>query len=243
MWHQYLFLDFSKAFDCVDHTILIRKLKCYNVFGPSLKLLSSFLNNRKQFTAFNSTVSDLSKITVGVPQGSVLAPTLFQIYVNDLLFLPLSAKAHAYADDTVFISEHNNIQSLEHCCNIDLQLTSKWCLVNRMTINVKKSHFLMFGYGSSGCDLSLKVNGNKLKREKHSKLLGFTLCEDLKWNTHIDQILKKVVTNVNLLQLCRPYLTRDSSRTFHYQFINCHLIYGIYIYFNLSPNCLTNNLY
>mgnify|MGYP001791026151 FL=1 len=98
-----LFLDFCKAFDCVDHSILRNKLKSINILEPSFDLFYSFLSDGLQFVRFNGYCSDPKPISIGEPQGSIVAPTLFLIYINELLRLPLTSSSYAYADDTVFL--------------------------------------------------------------------------------------------------------------------------------------------
>ena len=94
-----MFLDFCKAFDCVDHDILFNKLASYKIICPSLKLIKSFLHDRQQYVFYNQIASEKKPINIGVPQGSILAPTLFLVFINDMLNLPLSSTAYAYADD------------------------------------------------------------------------------------------------------------------------------------------------
>ena len=128
----------------MNHDILLSKLESFNVKGLSLQIIASFLRGCHQFVSLNSMLFQTLPIKVGVPQGSVLAPTLFQIFIDDIFRLPISSSSYAYADDTVFICGHSHPHSLENLCNNDLLKISDWCLENKMTINVKKSHFLSF---------------------------------------------------------------------------------------------------
>ena len=240
-----MFLDFKKAFDCVDHTILVKKLRLFGITGKPLSLVNSFLSNRSQFVMIHKDKSEILPIQIGVPQGSILAPTLFLIYINDLLSYTLHSKSFAYADDTVFMSKSEDIRSLNQICDIDLILINRWCNNNRMILNTKKSHYMILKPTSraSGSDLYLNINDTRLQRVKKTKLLGFVLNDKLTWSDHVDYICKNVKKSLALFQNCREFLDRKSSRNFYYQYIFCHLIYGIRIYGNLAPHYLLNNLF
>ena len=166
-----MFLDFCKAFDCVDHQILYQKLKNFKIEGSSLQLLKSFLVDRRQFVGFSNQVSKVLPITVGVPQGSILAPTLFLMFINDLLTLSLSSSAHAYADDTTFTCSHSDSHQLKRLCSVDLEKIHEWCVLNRMTINIEKSHFLVFGKPKS--KICLKLGDDILSQSNNTKHFGF----------------------------------------------------------------------
>ena len=237
----FLFIDFCKAFDCVDHQILKNKLQNFNFENKAFLLLSSFLQDRSQYVHFDGAVSSILDINIGVPQGSILAPTLFQIYINDLLNLPLSSNSYAYADDTVFVASHSVPSTLVQICNRDLVSINKWCKNNHMTINYKKSHFLSsFGEDSS---LNLKIDNNQIFQRHETELLGFKISDSFSLNGHCETVLDKVSKNTNLLKLCRPYLTTHSAKQFYFQFIHCYLIYGIHIYYNLCASNITNPIF
>ena len=136
-----IFLDFKKAFDCVNHDILTRKLLQFGICGNTFDLLTSFLRDRQQFVSVNGVNSGLCSVNIGVPQGSILAPTLFLIYINDLLSRTVYSSSFAYADDTVFLATSLDSRSLEFKCNQDLHLINLWCTENRMVINVKNLTF------------------------------------------------------------------------------------------------------
>ena len=138
-----MFLDFKKAFDCVDHKILLDKLTMYGITGKLHALIKSFLTDRTQFVAIQQGTrsSTILPIDIGVPQGSILAPSLFLIYINDLLSYTLHSKAFAYADDTVCVSKSDNFDTINDLCDTDLHLIEIWCRNNRMLLNIKKSHY------------------------------------------------------------------------------------------------------
>ena len=237
-----MFLDFKKAFDCVDHSLLLLKLRSVGVTGQFHSLLSSFLSDRFQFVKFNGDVSDLLPINAGVPQGSILAPTLFLVFINDLLQLPLHSSSFAYADDTAFISHSSDKTVLEMSCNKDLEKICNWCDTNKMVINTSKSHFLLCDHSGSS-QFVISFRDVALSRSSSTKLLGFYLDDSLSWNNHVSQISKTLRSNLSLFRKCRPYISRKAALIFYHQFIFCHLIYGIHIYYNLSPCYVTNPLF
>ena len=236
-----LFIDFCKAFDCVNHQILTKKLKKLKFDGSALALLTSFLNGRRQYVKFGDVSSSTLDINIGVPQGSILAPILFQIYINDLLEIKMFSNSYAYADDTVFLTSHTDPCALISVCNRDLVLIDEWCKNNHMTVNIDKSHFLFMG--DSQQTYQLKIGNSFIGRRHETKLLGFKITDNLSWGKHCDDVLEKVSKNTNLLLLCRPYLTTYSAKLFYYQFIHCHLIYGIHIYYGLSPSTFSNCIF
>ncbi len=130
-------LDLAKAFDCVDHGILLHKLSCYGICGTENRWFESFLNKRKQFTKLNNVKSDLlCEDPFGVPQGSVLGPLLFLIHVNDITDA-INCKTHLYADDTVMIIAEKSAENLESKLNIELSKAQIWLSNNELTLNIK----------------------------------------------------------------------------------------------------------
>ena len=242
-----MFLDFKKAFDCVDHKILLDKLTMYGITGKLHSLIKSFLTDRTQFVAIQQGTrsSTILPIDIGVPQGSILAPSLFLVYVNDLLSYTLHSKAFAYADDTVFVTKSDNFDTLNDLCDTDLHLIESWCRNNRMLLNIKKSHYMLVqpSHRATSQDLDLKINHTKLNRNVKTKLLGFTLNDSLTWDDHVDQICSKINKSLALFQKCRAFLDSKSSRNFYFQYVFCHMIYGIRIYGNLSPQYILERIY
>ena len=139
-----VFTDISKAFDCVDHQILLNKLKNYGIRYSALLWVKNYLHNRKQFVFHNSEVSEQKLIVNSVPQGSILGPLLFNLYINDLKNAVNNLKLVLYADDSCFYYSNDNLDTLIDVINTELVGVNDWLLSNRLTLNLTKSHFLIF---------------------------------------------------------------------------------------------------
>ena len=139
-----IFIDLKKAFDTVNHQILLTKLEHYGVRGVLLDWFKSYLTGRKQFVSFNGESSDLKDITCGVPQGSVLGPLLFLIYINDLPNVSDKLKFFLFADDTNIYYESGDLFELEKTINKELKQLSMWLKVNRLALNISKTNFMIF---------------------------------------------------------------------------------------------------
>ena len=134
------YLDINKAFDTVNHEILLKKCKKIGIHGNLLKWLENYLENRKQITSANNVQSDTGNILCGVPQGSILGPLLFLIYINDLNTCLISTSDFLYADDTVLLCRGTNLNSICFKMQTDLDNISNWCNANKLTINSKKKN-------------------------------------------------------------------------------------------------------
>ena len=236
-----LFLDFSKAFDMVNHQIAIQKLRSIGIGGNFISVIQSYLTNRTQRVRVKSSLSPTLPITSGVPQGAILAPTIFQIFINDLLSLPLSCSVHAYADDTTFYIAGKDANKLQQHVNADLHLIQNWCRMNRMVLNSSKSHFLVLNAPST--NLSFKLNDTPLQEKSSTKLLGFFLNNTLKWDDHILEISKKVSSNLRLFYNIRHLMNTHTSKLYYFAYIHSYLSYGISIYYPMSFTKHTNPLF
>ena len=186
-------LDLSKAFDTVDHAILLEKCQKLGLRGKIYNLLKSYLNNRQQFVMFKNESSKLNDISCGVPQGSVLGPLLFLVYINDLPDIPIKNQITLFADDTSIFGTMDRSEYIK-----DLSLVSNWMYSNKLTVNESKTKLLMFNKFSNELFETL-WNNNKVKQTPCAKHLGIWLDSELNFKKHVDFILKKMP---NLCPFC-----------------------------------------
>ena len=139
-----IILDFSEAVDTVDHAILLRKLCHYGIRGNALKWFTSYLSNHRQYVTYNGVVSVMKGISYGVPQGSILGPFLFLIYINDLCSMCKYTTPILFADDTNLFCRSPDIKTMESNINNELTEISLWLKVNKLSMNIKKTHYMVF---------------------------------------------------------------------------------------------------
>ena len=166
-----IFLDLKKAFDTVNHDILISKLHCYGIKGSALNWFISYLTDRSQVVTINSHLSDSQNINIGVPQGSVLGPLLFIIYVNSLPD-SVTCKCIMYADDTTLLCSSSDPISLQSDLTSSLTSIANWFKVNKLTLNVKKTKLMIFGTNNILKNISLTYAKDFIDRVDSYKYLG-----------------------------------------------------------------------
>ena len=180
------FLDLSKAFDTLDHNILINKLKYYGIKGTEIKWFQSYLSNRTQYVEFDGSYSSSKEIKTGVPQGSILGPLLFIIYMNDINHVSSNFEAILYADDTSLTTvlktfERRNPLNISNNINQELSLFSDWLKANKLCLNIAKTKYMIFRYSqrprNSIVEIQLNIDGNDLERVTHFDFLGLTINE------------------------------------------------------------------
>ena len=202
-----VYLDLSKAFDTVNHAILLEKMKKYGFSNSALKFFDSYLSNRTQNVKISDALSQNAlPVSLGVPQGSVLGPVLFLLFINDVHKCCLDAKFLLFADDTTLLYTGSSLSDLEVTVNESLNRVEKWLGCNRLTLNAKKSVLQLFSCHTTTPDINLSINNIRIKRSYTMKYLGVIIDEDLKWSVYIKSVETTIARNLGLIRRAKHCL-------------------------------------
>ena len=226
-----IFVDLQKAFDTVNHKILIKKLDHYGIRGTANNWFASYLDDRKQYVSILGFESQINNITHGVPQGSVLGPLLFLIYINDLHLAIKFSKVFHFADDTNLLHICKNAKQMQKQVNIDLKILYNWLLANMISLNTDKTEMIIFHKkGALRPDLKIKMNGYRLFPSDHIKYLGVHIDATLSFDFHCDIIAKKLRRANGMLYKARHFVQSDDLMTLYHALFSSHLTYGCQVW-------------
>ena len=224
-----MFLDFQKAFDCVDHSILLSKLHHYGVRGVVYQWFVSYLTGRRQFVSVDSCKSDTIEITCGVPQGSVLGPLLFLIFINDLPNATNFFKPILYADDSTLLCSFSKDQIPQISLSINEHLLSvnTWLSSNRLAINTSKTKYIVFSYRNDVVLPTIKIGDEVIEVTDQTKFLGLIIDSRLSFCYHVDFLASKISKTIGVLYKLRSFLPSAALLSLYQCLVFPYFTYGI----------------
>ena len=229
-------LDLSKAFNMIEHTIMLQKLELFGVRGVCLNWFKSYLENRRMTVkcrvtnSQNEMLSEYHTVNFGTLQGSCLGPLIFLIFVNDMQMHLTEVESVQFADDTTILFGHRNEIYLQYCIERELNTLSDWFKANKLTLNVDKSVFLLFNRTGHKQINQLQLGDKTIKRVTSTKFLGTWVDDHLNWNTHMSKLLGKMKCGLGMLQHSGDLLPKRAKKPLYFGQVHSHLCYGIGIW-------------
>ena len=216
-------MDLSKAFDCLDHELLIAKLHAYGFSIDALELIFEYLKDRWQRVNMNKNFSSWSELLMGVPQGSVLGPLLFNVYLNDLLWFT-EGEVCNFADDTTLYGCAHQLDTLINSLESDSAIALKWFENNHMKLNPDKCKLIIAGHKASIC--SIKVGNAIIREQDEVRLLGVKIDNRLSFKSHLEEKLKKANSKLMVINRNKSFLTFTQKKMLLSSFVHSHFSYA-----------------
>ena len=236
-----LFIDLSKAFDMVNHQLLVQKLYSLGIQNNENCWFKSYLNKRTQCVSINNSISASQFISSGVPQGSILGPLLFLLFINDMPVDLKHSVVDMYADDTLIYVCDKDVNVIENRLNEDINILCKWLENNLMKANVNKTKFMLLGTPvkiSHARKISISMNNNEIEHVTCFKYLGVQINANLKWNEQINSICRKVCKSIAVMRRIKPFVPRNSLITIYNTMFLSHIDYAITVWCNCGDTNL-----
>ena len=239
-----LLLDLQKAFDTVDHSILLMKLEALGLNNSAVSWFASYLTDRHQLVDVSGTFSSSAPISCGVPQGSILGPLLFLVYVNDMSAV-VKHKLLLYADDSAILVTGKNKESIENMLSSELDRVSDWLICNKLSLHLGKTESILFGSKvkvKSLPGLSVKCKGHYIQPKESVKYLGATIDQSLSFESMALSVIQKVNSRLKFLYRKKEFLTAHTKKLLVMAIAQCHMDYASTIWFHSITQALRNKL-
>ena len=237
-------LDLQKAFDTVDHGILLMKLKAIGLSESAVRWFSSYLSDRQQLVDVSGTLSSKAKVTCGVPQGSILGPLLFLIYVNDMS-AAIKSKLNLYADDSGILVVGKSASEIELVLSSELETISEWLVCNKLSLHLGKTESILFGSKqrlSKQSPLNVSCNGQPIENKDSVKYLGATIDQNLSFESMALSVIQKVNARLKFLYRKRNFLSFNTRKLLAMAIIQCHYDYASTVWYPAISQSLKNKL-
>ena len=238
MYTLAVFLDLSKAFDSLEHEVLLSKMYKYGIRGVTYDWFESYLTGRqmrvkcKVTSSGRTEYSNYMNVTYGTPQGSCLGPLIFLIFTNDLYRHLVYSSAILFADDTTLYKTHRNLVYLKWCLEDDLSTLSDWFASNKLTLNLDKTVSILFQKNNKHMEIELKIKDMIISSKTETKFLGMWLDQSLNWQNHIQKLILKVKRNKYLLNNGKHLMDQSTKKLVYHSHIASHIQYGILLWGN-----------
>lgn len=222
-----VFFDLSKAFDLVDHAILTKKLEFFGFQDSTITLLKSYLNNRKQYVQIGNSKSSLKPVECGVPQGSILGPLLFKMYINDIQNISFKGKLLMFADDICILYNYKHPLVLRTEIEYDASMLFEYARLNKLSMNAEKTQFVRFRpyILKRDAEMAVYIDGKLVFETLSVKYLGVNLSYNLSWDNHIEMLKTKISRATGILRKFKSKLSVETKLQLYYALIHSYFVY------------------